>query len=79
MHVCAPSLRLTGGAGRIHSLGEGGCQTAGFVVQHAILDLDLQRCGVALLREAVATREAEPFMLALLTDRALMQEGLPQS
>jgi hypothetical protein len=59
-------------------VGEDGCRAAGFVVQHAILDLGLQRYGVALLREAVATREAEPFMLALLTDRVLMQEGQPQ-
>jgi len=59
-------------------VGEDGCRAAGFVVQHAILDLDLQRRGVALLTEAVAKREAEPFMLAMLTDRVLMQEGKAQ-
>ncbi len=59
-------------------VGEDGCRAAGFVVQHAILDLDLQRRGVELLTEAVAKSEAEPFMLALLTDRVLMQEGKPQ-
>jgi hypothetical protein len=59
-------------------VGEDGCRAAGFVVQHAILDLDLQRHGVELLNKAVEQGEAEPFMLALLTDRVLMQEGKPQ-
>lgn len=59
-------------------VGEDGCRAAGFVVQHAILDPELQRHGVELLTEAVAKSEAEPFMLALLTDRVLMQEGHPQ-
>ena len=59
-------------------VGEDGCRAAGFILQHAILDPELQRRGVALLTEAVAKDEAEPFMLALLTDRVLMQEGQPQ-
>jgi len=59
-------------------VGDDGCRAAGFVVQHAILDPDLQRRGVELLTEAVAKHEAEPSMLALLTDRVLMQEGQPQ-
>lgn len=59
-------------------VGEDGCRAAGFVVQHAILDLELQRRGVVLLTEAVAKGEAEPFMLALLTDRVCMQESKPQ-
>jgi hypothetical protein len=59
-------------------VGADGCRAAGFVVQHAILDLDLQRRALALLTEAVAQKEAEPFMLALLTDRVLMQDGQPQ-
>ncbi len=59
-------------------VGEDGCRADGFVVQHAILDPELQRRGVELLTEAVAKSEAEPFMLALLTDRVLMQEGKPQ-
>lgn len=57
---------------------EDGCRAAGFIVQHAILNPDLQRRGVELLTEAVAKNEAEPFMLALLMDRVLMQEGKPQ-
>ena len=59
-------------------VGEDGCRAAGFVVQHAILDPDLQRRCVGLLREAVDQGEAAPFMLALLTDRVLMEEGQPQ-
>jgi hypothetical protein len=59
-------------------VGEDGYRAASFVVQHAILDPDLQRRGVELLTEAVGEREAEPFMLALLTDRVFMQEGKPQ-
>ena len=59
-------------------VGDDGCRAAGFVVQHAILDPELQRLTVALLTTAVTKNEAEPFMLALLTDRVLMQEGQPQ-
>ncbi len=59
-------------------VGDDGCRAAGFIVQHALLDLDLQRRCIALLAEACAQGEAEPFMLALLTDRVLMQEGQPQ-
>lgn len=60
-------------------VGEDGCRAAGFVVQHAILDLGLQQRGLELLSEAVTKSEAEPFMFALLTDRVLMQEGKPQT
>jgi hypothetical protein len=59
-------------------VGEDGCRAAGFIVQHAILDHDLQRRCVGLLQEAVARGEAAPFMLAMLTDRVLMDEGEPQ-
>ncbi len=56
-------------------VGEDGCRAAGFIVQHAILDPELQRLCVELLAEAVERGEAEGFMLALLTDRVLIQEG----
>jgi hypothetical protein len=59
-------------------VGEDGCRAAGFVVQHAILDPELQQVCVGLLADAVASGEAEAFMLALLTDRVLMQKGEPQ-
>ena len=70
-------LEIYGWPGR-SLVGDDGCRAAGFIVQHAILDLDLQRLGLALLTEAVAHQEAEPFMVALLMDRILMQEGQPQ-
>lgn len=56
-------------------VGQDGCRAAGFIVQHAILDPELQRRCVGLLSEAVERGEAEGFMLALLTDRVLIQEG----
>jgi hypothetical protein len=59
-------------------VGEDGCRAAGFIVQHAILDPDLQEHCVDLLKSAVADGEAEPFMLALLTDRVLVQKGESQ-
>jgi len=56
-----------------HSLvGEDRCRAAGFIVQHAILDPALQRRCVDLLSAAVVQDEAAPFMVALLTDRVLM-------
>lgn len=59
-------------------VGEDGCRAAGFLVQHALLDHELQRRCIGLLHEAVDRGEAPPFMLALLTDRVLMDEGAPQ-
>ena len=58
--------------------GADGCCAAGFLVQHAILDHGLQRECLERLRQAVEAGEAAPFMLALLTDRVLMDEGQPQ-
>src|ERR687884_1889789 len=59
-------------------VGADGCRAAGFLVQHAILDHALQRECLERLRQAVEAGEAAPFMLALLTDRVLMDEGQPQ-
>ena len=59
-------------------VGKDGSRAAGVLVQHAILDSELQRHCLGLLTEAVAQEEAEGFMLALLTDRVLMHEGKPQ-
>jgi hypothetical protein len=58
--------------------GADGCCAAGFLVQHAILDHALQRECLERLRQVVEAGEAAPFMLALLTDRVLMDEGQPQ-
>ena len=70
-------VELYGWPGR-SLVGDEGCRAAGFVVQHAILDPELQELCVRLLSEAVERGEAEAFMLALLTDRVLMQKGEPQ-
>ena len=59
-------------------VGDDGYRAAGFIVQHAILDPDLQRRCVPLLAGTVAAGEAFPFMVAFLTDRVLMDQGLPQ-
>jgi hypothetical protein len=59
-------------------VGDEGCRAAGFVVQHAILDPELQRRCLDLLTEAVAAGEAFPFMMALLTDRVFLTEGKEQ-
>ena len=59
-------------------VGDDGCRAAGFIVQHAILDPDLQRRCLPLLEAAVAAEEAFPFMVAFLTDRVLMEQGQPQ-
>lgn len=59
-------------------VGDNGCRAAGFIVQHAILDPDLQQHCVPLLEQAVAVGEAFPFMLAFLQDRVLMEQGKPQ-
>ncbi len=59
-------------------VGDDGCRAAGFIVQHAILDPDLQRRCLPLLEMAVAADEAFLFMVAFLTDRVLMEQGQPQ-
>ena len=58
--------------------GDDGCRAAGFIVQHAILDPDLQRRCLPLPEAAVAADEAFPFMVAFLTDRVLMEQERPQ-
>lgn len=59
-------------------VGDDGCRAAGFIVQHAILDPELQQQCVPLLEQAVAAGDAFPFMLAFLADRVLMEQGKPQ-
>jgi len=59
-------------------VGEDGCRAAGSIVQHAILDPELQRRCVDLLSAAVDHGEAAPFMVALLADRVLVAEGQAQ-
>lgn len=59
-------------------VGEDGCEAAWLVVQHAVLEPELQRECVPLLERAVASGEAPGWQLAYLTDRVLMQEGKAQ-
>jgi hypothetical protein len=49
------------------------------LIQHADLQPDLQKQGLALLEAAVAADDASPGDLAYLTDRVLVAEGKPRS
>jgi hypothetical protein len=59
-------------------VGEDGALAAWVLVQHADLDLDLQKRGLALLEAAVAADDASPGDLAYLVDRVRVAEGRPQ-
>lgn len=62
-----------------HSLaGENGAEAAWLIVQHAILDPELQPRALALLEQAVKDGEAPARHHAMLTDRVLMEAGEPQ-
>ena len=62
----------------IRLVGEDGCEAAWKIAQHAILDQDLQERCLELLKDAVQNGDAQPWQLAMLTDRVLMQQGKPQ-
>ncbi len=55
-----------------------GAEAAWQIVQHAILDPDLQRRAVGLLDEAVKAGEAPAWQWAMLTDRVLIDASQPQ-
>src|SRR3546814_2120205 len=55
-------------------VGEDGSTAAWAIVQHADLDLDFQRRGLAMLEAAVDAGDASPGDLAYLTDRVLVAE-----
>jgi hypothetical protein len=59
-------------------VGEDGALAAWVLIQHADFNLDLQKRGLALMREAVAADDADPSDLAYLIDRVLVAEGKPQ-
>jgi hypothetical protein len=59
-------------------IGDDGCEAAWQIVQHAIVDPELQQRAVALIEAAVATGEAPAWQWAMLTDRVLMEAGQPQ-
>jgi hypothetical protein len=77
------AARLTEIIGRFGWLGRGlvgedGSQAAWLVLQHAIGHPDLQRCGLVLLREAVARGDVPAVEAAILEDRIRFFEGRPQ-
>ncbi len=59
-------------------VGKDGCHAAWLIVQHAILEPELQKNALALLKEAANKNEADMKMVAFLEDRLLMIEGKPQ-
>ncbi|HEX6292454.1 MAG TPA: DUF6624 domain-containing protein [Herpetosiphonaceae bacterium] len=59
-------------------VGAEGGQAAWRIVQHAILDHDLQQRALPLLEAAVKAGEAPAQQWAMLTDRVLMESGQPQ-
>jgi hypothetical protein len=59
-------------------VGEDGSTAAWLIVQHADLDVEFQRRGLALLEDAVAASDASPGDLAYLVDRVRVADGQPQ-
>lgn len=59
-------------------VGKDGCHAAWLIVQHAILEPELQKNALALLKHAANSNEADMKMVAFLEDRLLMIEGKPQ-
>ncbi|MFI7446050.1 DUF6624 domain-containing protein [Nonomuraea sp. NPDC049714] len=59
-------------------VGEDGAHAAWALIQHADLDLDLQRRGLELMRRAVDDGDADPGDLAYLVDRVRVAEHKPQ-
>lgn len=59
-------------------VGEDGSEAAWLIVQHAVLEPDLQEECINLLKEAVKRGEAKGWQLAYLQDRVLIRQGKPQ-
>ncbi|MEV0614883.1 DUF6624 domain-containing protein [Nonomuraea sp. NPDC050404] len=59
-------------------VGKDGAQAAWALVQHADRDLDLQRRGLELMRQAVEKGDADPSDMAFLVDRVRVAEKRPQ-
>jgi hypothetical protein len=59
-------------------VGEEAATAAWVLIQHADVDLDLQRRGLAMLEAAVEADDASAGDLAYLIDRVRVAEGLPQ-
>lgn len=59
-------------------VGEEGADKIWLLIQHCDQDLEFQKRCLLLLQEAVAQGDAPKRHLAYLTDRVLVNEGLPQ-
>ncbi|WP_303907362.1 DUF6624 domain-containing protein [Thiohalomonas denitrificans] len=59
-------------------VGKEGAKAAWLIVQHGVLDQEFMERALPLLKEAVATGEAENWCLAYLQDRTLTMAGKPQ-
>jgi hypothetical protein len=59
-------------------VGEDGALAAWVLIQHADFNIDLQKRGLAMMRAAVESDDADPSDLAYLIDRVLVAEGKPQ-
>jgi hypothetical protein len=59
-------------------VGKDGCEAAGLIVQHAVLEPEFQEHCLELLEIAVLQKEAHPWMYALLLDRVLVHQGKKQ-
>ncbi|PZG04578.1 DUF6624 domain-containing protein [Nonomuraea aridisoli] len=59
-------------------VGKDGAQAAWALVQHADRDLDLQRRGLEMMRQAVEKGDADPSEMAFLVDRVRVAERRPQ-
>jgi len=62
----------------ISLVGEDACEAAWLIIQHAVLEPQLQELCVGLLEKAVKEKEALPRMYALLLDRVLVHKGQKQ-
>jgi hypothetical protein len=62
----------------IAAVGPDGATAAWLLLQHADADHDFQKACLPLLEQAVADGDAEPWGLAMLTDRLRVADGLPQ-
>ncbi len=62
----------------IDKVGEEASEAAWLVIQHSIAQPNFMRKCAKLLKEAVATKKANPINLAYLTDRIAAFEGRPQ-
>lgn len=59
-------------------VGQEGSEAAWLIIQHAVLDPEMQRSALSMMKDAVDKGDSDPIMMAMLHDRVLMLEGKPQ-